>query len=111
MSELNHVGVLGMRWGRRKGVKKVSQDHAVASKIKKKKLSEMSNEEIKILSNRIRLEQEYKNLNPSKVKRGALLAKASMVTIGQVVSAVSAVSALAGMGKKIYEMAKERTNI
>ena len=71
----------------------------------------MSNDEIRTLSNRIQLEQQYKSLNPSKVKKGALLAKASMVTVGQVVSAVSAVSALAGMGKRVYEMAKERTNI
>lgn len=75
--ELQHVGVLGMRWGHRKGttegggtegpshVRNVSSDAAKAAAIRKKRLDEMTNEDIKFLSNRIELERKYKDLDPS----------------------------------------------
>jgi hypothetical protein len=81
---LQHVGVLGMKWGKRRSLKEhfkdsvkqkygflskkdnASSDHKTASGLKKKKLSEMSNDELKKLTARLSLEKQYKDLT----KRG-----------------------------------------
>lgn len=56
---LAHYGVLGMRWGRRKGKSTKSS----SKRQKKKKVSQMSNEELRERINRMQLEQQYKSLN------------------------------------------------
>ena len=96
--ELKHAGVMGMHWhvtmgkhttlkGRGKSTSAVkgssaSADAVTAAKIKRKKISEMSNEEIKTITTRIQLEQQYKTLNPSKVARGAKIARNLLATAG-----------------------------
>lgn len=83
-NSLLHVGVLGMKWGKRRSLgehfkdsvkqkygflsKKDndSPDHKTAKVLKKKKLSEMSNDELKKLTARLSLERQYKDLT----KRG-----------------------------------------
>jgi len=83
---LTHTGVLGMRWGVRKGKLKAhfkrsieqkygpripkSQDHLAAKALKKKKLSQMSNDELKKLNTRLQLERQYKDLNKSNTSSG-----------------------------------------
>jgi hypothetical protein len=72
---LEHFGVLGMRWGKRrkqsgsrsdklttKRVKRseVSDDHREKQGLKKKRVSEMSNAELKKLNERMQLEKQYK---------------------------------------------------
>ena len=54
--ELYHYGVLGMKWGRRKNV---HPDHA--SVHDRKRISEMSNDELKKRNNRLEQESKYKN--------------------------------------------------
>lgn len=62
-NKLMHYGVLGMKWGRRRGRSSSSSaDHKTASRLKKKKLSEMSNDELKKLTQRMQLEKQYKSL-------------------------------------------------
>lgn len=69
-SSLKHYGVLGMRWGfRRNSQDSSSADHQRSSDIKKKKLSNMSNEELRTLNTRLQLEKQYKDLNPTKMSR------------------------------------------
>ena len=82
---LAHYGVLGMKWGKRRGqsigdrlrerkenkLNKQSDDYKTAKDIKKKKLSEMSNDEVKALVTRMQLEKQFKDLNPSVVNTGA----------------------------------------
>ena len=49
-NSLEHFGILGMRWGRRKGKTSRSQgsaDHQRSRKLKKKRLQNMSNKELK----------------------------------------------------------------
>jgi hypothetical protein len=108
---LQHVGVLGMRWGHRRGGSSrtghPSSDHVVATKIKAKKLHEMSNDEIKTLSNRIQLERQYKDLNPSKVKRGAKAVGNTMDILGKIALGIGTLTTLAGVGKKIYDYANK----
>ena len=81
---LAHYGVLGMKWGKRKTggssptirdrlaerKARQSEDYTTAKAIKKKKLSEMSNEEVKQLVTRMQLERQLKDLNPSAIAVG-----------------------------------------
>lgn len=71
---LAHYGVLGMKWGRRKGQDTSSSDHKNASSLKSKKVHELSNEQLKTLTKRLNLESEFKRLNPSTKDRMANLA-------------------------------------
>lgn len=78
---LYHYGVLGMKWGRRKsrtsssgtGSKRrsnKSDDYVRAKTLKKKKLSQLSNAELKELNNRMQLESQYKNLKKQNISTG-----------------------------------------
>lgn len=111
-NDLAHVGVKGMRWGVRKGVgspragKKLkgtgqSVDARRVQKIKKKKVSQMSNEELKLLTTRMQLEQNYAKLNPSKIQRGIKAVKAVGDTINTINTVVNAKNST--IGKVITE--------
>ena len=78
---LYHYGVLGMKWGRRRGSAssgstgskqraKKSDEYVRAKALKKKKLSQLSNAELKELNNRMQLESQYKNLKKQNVSAG-----------------------------------------
>ena len=54
-NELTHYGVLGMKWGKRKG----STRNVTTSKPRR-----MSNKELQSRVKRLKLEQEYNKLNP-----------------------------------------------
>lgn len=78
-AELKHAGVKGMRWGYRKqpggGVKKTGRtkghpDAERAATIKRKRLNEMSNDELKEVNKRMQLETQFRQLNPSIITRG-----------------------------------------
>lgn len=72
-SNLEHVGILGMKWGHRKsssnrdilGRSQGSPEHQVAKALKKKRLKDMTNEELRILTTRMQLERQYKDLRTS----------------------------------------------
>ena len=89
---LAHYGVLGMHWGKRKaeggvslskrGEKKAakladkaerttpSDDSNRKTKIQRKKLAAMTNQELRTVNERLQLEQTYRNLNPKKRSLG-----------------------------------------
>lgn len=75
--QISHSGVLGMHWGVRQGrssggnsSKPSSADHTKAVALKTKKLSEMSNEELKALTTRMQLEKQFKDLSRKDVSAG-----------------------------------------
>jgi hypothetical protein len=92
---INHYGILGMKWGRRKSrsskskkinnkrVKNISADKAEANKIASKKIYELSNEELKKINTRLQLEKQYKELNPKKVAKGKKFIKGMLEAQGK----------------------------
>ena len=77
--QLTHYGVLGMKWGRRKDRRssatsssnsRPSNDHKRKVKLEKKKLSELTNDEIRELNTRLQLERQYRDLNPQTINKG-----------------------------------------
>lgn len=106
--ELCHYGVLGMKWGVRRGSSsstggskkrkgsRVSDDARDAAQLKKKRVSEMSNAELRRLNERQQLEQNHARLNPSKVKRGLAAATG-------IVGTATATLALAKNSKKLVD--------
>lgn len=96
--ELYHYGILGMKWGRRRGKKSnLSNDAAEAAKIKRKKISEMTNAELKKLNERTNLERNYKQNNPGAFKTG-------MAIVGTTAAALGTVVALYSNGHKIIKI-------
>ena len=70
--ELNHFGILGMHWGKKKAKKTLSphKDYSIADAIRKKDISEMGNEELKTLTSRLQLEKSYRDVSKKEVSRG-----------------------------------------
>ena len=65
---LTHYGVKGMKWGVRK--RESSGEHKTARALGKKRARELTNKEIETYNRRVRLEAEYKKLNPTRVQKG-----------------------------------------
>jgi ribulose 1,5-bisphosphate synthetase/thiazole synthase len=86
-NELKHYGILGMRWGvRRKRQGPDSEDSVRARAHLKKNVNEMSNKELREANERIRLEQEHKNLTKNasvgkKVIAGIVVAGTTLAAI------------------------------
>lgn len=74
MSEIRHYGILGMRWGRRKAQTPNSSDHDQYSSIRKKKLRNMTDDEVRIIAKRMKLIHDLKS---SKFVSGKKISKMS----------------------------------
>ena len=102
---LKHHGVKGMKWGVRKetlvtgariaksaseGFKSASNiagtvnNNKTPSKKVRNDLSQMSDDELRRRINRLNMEQQYSNLNPSRTSRGASFAKSTLEVAGSV---------------------------
>lgn len=73
-TSMYHFGILGMKWGvRRKSGKSgrvTSEEHNKAQGLKKKHISEMSNDELRQLNTRLQLERSYKDLSKKEISGG-----------------------------------------
>jgi hypothetical protein len=109
IENLYHVGVLGMKWGRRKGKttqsRPNSEDHKESRSLKKNKVSTLSNAELRKLNDRLQLEKQYSALNPSKTQKGLNYVK-SITAAGTTLAALYAVTQTP-FGKKVREVVSE----
>ena len=113
---LCHHGVKGMKWGIRKdysssdsGKRKRSRqedwsdDAKEASQIKKKRVSQMSNVELRKLNERQNLERQHQQLNPSVISKGIKYASTAVAVTGTVVTLYANSGKLIEMGKKFTQ--------
>lgn len=114
--ELMHYGVLGMKWGVRRNRRKssssssskkkssrVSDDYAEYQKLKKRKPSSLSNNELRKLNDRMNLEQNYRRLNPSTVSKGLAIATTTAAALGTVANLYNNYNQVINIGKKILK--------
>ena len=86
---LMHFGILGMKWGRRKGAskitvaKKASEDHDIARKVIGKQAHELSNADIKKFAERKALEKQYKELTKKQVSAGRKFVTDLLITLAK----------------------------
>lgn len=78
-----------------------SDDAREAAALKKKRLDQMSNAELRKYNERARLEQEYRRLNPSTVKKGLAIAATTAAALGTINGLYSNGNTLISNGKKL----------
>lgn len=66
---IEHYGILGMKWGRRRATPS-SADHLRVAALQPKKARELSNDELKLAINRLQLEKQYNELNTKQLSAG-----------------------------------------
>lgn len=95
--QLKHYGIPGMKWGRRKGkaaLKKVkkkvnppkrgaSEDYKKAASIRKKKIHQMSNAELRTLNERLQLERSFKDLSAKDISSGRKFSQNILRDVGK----------------------------
>ena len=101
-NQLYHYGVLGMKWGRRKNRRAVydSADSARSKEIRKKNVSEMSNQELRDVNNRLQLEKQYKDLTMN-TSRGKQAVNTFIRTAGTLTAIATAAKAYEKFGRDI----------
>lgn len=90
---LEHYGVAGMKWGKRKARPGPSKDSKRATQIRKKgdlgTKKALTNKEIEEFARRVSLEQKYTKLTPSKRK----------ITTNQIIAGAATVNAAIAFSK------------
>ena len=85
---LEHFGILGMHWGVHRA-RPSSADSITKKTLKKKKVHEMSDAELKTLTNRLQLEKTLQNLSPGVLTKGKNYVD-KIIAVGATVTALVA---------------------
>ena len=88
---LYHYGILGMKWGKRRNPRVNSEDHTKTKGLKSKKPRELSNDEIKALTERLRLEKNLREIKSHDQTKGLEFVK-TVTSVGTTVAALYALS-------------------
>lgn len=107
MKTLKHHGVLGMHWGIRRKSRPVSSEHVKASVLKRKSVSELSNEDIKFLTNRLQLEKQYKDLKKSNMSAGEKFVSETISNVGKQLLQTYLEKAITTGVKSVFEKVKK----
>lgn len=120
-NELKHHGIKGQKWGVRRFQNKngsltpagrkrqrMSDDAKEAKALKKKKLSELSNAELRKLNDRQNLERNYKQLNPNVIAKGAKVVAGTAAALGTIVSIRKNGGKVLTMGKNVVKKVLKR---
>ena len=99
---LAHYGVLGMKWGVRRKSRTPSADSAKVKAIRKKKVNEMSNQELRDANNRLQLERQYRDLT-KKQNVGKKAVKAFIGTAGTITAVTAAYATYKKTGNQILD--------
>ena len=113
--ELQHGGIRGMKWGvrryqnkdgtltaagQKRARKSESEDYKKVSEIRKKKISQMSNQELRDANNRLNLEKQYKDLTRKK-NVGQKAVTAFIATAGTITAVEGAANTYKRVGKMV----------
>jgi len=102
IESLYHYGVLGMHWGRHRArissakekllsKKPGSDDYELSRQLKTKGSRNLSNKELRDLTQRLQLEKQLKELSPKKYQKGMNVAK-GIIAVGTTASSLYALS-------------------
>ena len=99
---LAHHGILGMKWGvrrteaqlgrARKPTSQGSEDYQTSRALQKRGAKNLSTKELKDLTTRMQLEQQYSNLKPNQYKKG-------MDTVKKITAAGTSIASLYALSK------------
>lgn len=115
---LIHYGILGMKWGirRQRGSdgtvggtakkSKVSEDHTTTrSLMTKKKTSQLTNQELRTINERLNLEKQYKDLNRQQISKGRKFVGDILSTSGKTAATtIATAAALYGAKKAVNKL-------